>query len=74
MDDVLSEHAGRLLSHRAVVQRSGSDFFGQGRLYVFRPDLRYMGLVRAEFRVDAVPAMQLDNNGYSFVDLSRRWP
>ncbi len=43
---------------------------GKGRLYVFRPDLRYMGVVRAEFRVDAVPAMQLDNNGYSFVDLT----
>lgn len=43
---------------------------GKGRLYVFRPDVHAMSVVKAVFRVDAVPALELDNNGYSELDLA----
>ncbi|NUT62021.1 DUF2846 domain-containing protein [Herbaspirillum sp. C9C3] len=42
----------------------------KGRVYVYRPDLWAMGVVRALISVDGTPTFELDNNGYSVLDLT----
>jgi len=42
---------------------------GKGRVYVFRPHIHAMSVVKAQVSVDQNPVIELDDNGYTVIDL-----